>query len=390
MAPQNKRAAASKVPAAKKAKTTPVPEPEDALTLQLNPILAALEASELPGDCCEIFRAALPHCLAEASAERHSFQLKMLDLASDALKRLEEAGRSALKTAEEKASSLHADSAVAATDFEAAQRLATAKQEESNAKSAEVEKLRGEENAAKEELAEAVKNKETFLVEKVQFVADVEAFQKLLDDMWQPLKSGAFPGAQWRKRDKVLAELMEKLKPLGLDESLVEALLVALKLRLDQRTAFAQKAFDCAEGAFEKHKAALAERVAGTATEEETRDRMVTEAEAKVAEIHLKFTEQDKVYDELQNAWAELETTSNAAKSKAASIETEVQAAAADIAARQADLEAALQVAASFVVLKDPPAPVAQEQPVASTEVQEVPEPAISMEAEPEAVAVAA
>ena len=46
---------------------------------------------------------------------------------------------------------------------------------------------------------------------------------------------------QWRKRDKFVAELMEKLGPLNLDASLVEALQAAMGLRKEQRGGFALK-----------------------------------------------------------------------------------------------------------------------------------------------------
>lgn len=389
MAPQNKRAAAvAKVPVmAKKAKTVAVSEPEDPLALQLHPIISALESSDLPADCCEILRSALPLSLAEAADERHGFQNQMLDLAATSLKGLEVAARASLTEAEARAGDLRAQGAVANADFEAAKRLATAKQEECDANSTQVERLRGEEDAAKAKLAEAVEAKDAFQAVKTQLSVDQEEFQKVLDEMWQPLKAASFTGGAWRKRDKVIHELMEKCKPLGLDESLMAGLLAALKLKLDHRTVFAQRALDYAEERFQKHTVSLAEKVAGTASEEEAREKTVIETQARVADIHAKFSEQDKEFDELQNNWAELETTSNKAQSAAVALETDVQAALADVVARQADLDAALGLAASFVLLRDPPP---QEQPAAEESSEVAVEPAITMETEvPEMVAVA-
>jgi len=360
MAPQNKRTAgASKANvAAKKAKVAPTHEIEDPRALQLAPVLAALEASELPADCCEIFRAALPHCIADVSTDRHGFQTKMLDLAVSSLKRSEEVARAALKEAETKAADSQAEGTVTTADFEAAQLLATSKKSESEAKCAEVEKLKSEREAAKSEVANQIQAKEAFFESKTALIAEEEAFQKVLIELWEPLKTYTFQGAQWRKRDKFVAELVEKVVPLNLDASLVEALQAAMGLRKDQRGGFALKAFAAAEEAFEKHKALLAERVAGTAVDEEVRARAVTEAEAKSAEAQEKHSAQDKESDDLQNAWAELETNSNKAESSATTCQNDIQDALLQVEARKTELDAALAVAASFAEMMDPPPPM--------------------------------
>jgi hypothetical protein len=382
MAPQNKRAAGtSKAPVVTKKAKVVASEPEDAFTLQLAPVLSALEAAELPVDCCEIFRVALPHCLAEAAADRHGFQNKMLDLAQSALVRSEEAARKAVEEAEMKASNVRAEGAVSTAEFEAAQLLATSKQSECEAKSAEVERLRSERETAKAELASAVAAKESFAVCKSELISDQEAFQKVLEQMWQPLMAGSLPVQAWRKRDKMIAELMEKLKPLALDASLIEALQVALKLRVDQRTGFAEKAFAHVVEAIEKHTALLAERVAATASEEDVHEKAVTAAEATLAEVQGRFAEQDKECDELQNRWAELETTSNTAKSAKATFDNDLQAALDEVEARKADLDAALAITATLTTLRDPPPPVVPEaelsvpvvEPMCTMEVEAVP-----------------
>merc|ERR1719359_2060694 len=135
----------------------------------------------------------------------------MLDLTANSLKQLEEAGRAGLEEAETKAGSLRAEGTVATAEFEAAKLLATTKKEQCEAKSAEVERLKDEREAAKVALADEEKAKEAFFVKKAELIADQEAFQKVLDDMWQPLKAATFKGTAWQKRNKVLGELIEKL-----------------------------------------------------------------------------------------------------------------------------------------------------------------------------------
>merc|ERR1712178_29606 len=107
----------------------------------------------------------------------------MLDLTAKALQRVEEAGRTVLEDAEARAEALRAKVAEVSADFEAAQRLATAKQDECNAQSAEVDRLRAEREALKAQLAKEEKAMETLLSNKAELVADQEFFQKMLVDI---------------------------------------------------------------------------------------------------------------------------------------------------------------------------------------------------------------
>jgi len=233
-----------------------------------------------------------------------------------------------------------------------------------------------------------------FFDSKTAFIADEEDFQKVLSDLWEPLKTYAFQGAQWRKRDKLVAELVEKLSPLNLDASLVDALQAAMGLRKEHRGGFALKAFDAAEEAFEKHQALLAERVAGTAAEEGLRANAVTEAEATASQAEEKHSAQDKEYDELQNAWAELETNSNKAGSSATMCQKMMQENLLEVESRKTELDAALAVAAAFAEMMDPPPPLlASPAPTAPEDLaldSSVPPVGANMDVEVEAVVVEA
>jgi len=383
MAPQNKRPNVSK--AAVPAKKAKVEHTDDPMTLQLAPIIAALGSSEETVNCCDILRAALPHCLAEATEQRHSFQAKMLDLTASALVGLDAAARTGLAEAQTLADKLRTDATVATSESEVSHTLATAKKEESDAKGVEVEALKGNVDAAKLEVQGEVQKKETFLASKAALIAEHEAFQKVMEEMWQPLRTCSFTGQQWRKRDKVCTDLFEKLAPLSLEESLVEALEVALKLKLEQRSDFALKAFASADEVFDKHTATLAERIAGTAAEEAACDKSVSDAEEKLQVVKGQHAEQDKEYDELQNAWAEAETKAEEAKTAAKGLDAEVEDAIADVETCKSELEAALAVSASFAALRNGPAPVVQQPAAVETEE----EMASDMVVEPQAVAAA-
>jgi len=390
MAPQNKRAVSHtcKEPRspAKKAKSQAVEKPADPLALQLAPILLSLASCETTAASCDTLQAALPHCLTDPKEERHSFQTKMLDLTTSALARLEEATRARLVEAEAIAEGMRAQSATAQADFESAQLVANTKQDESNAKAKDGESCGKDVAAAKDEVKAEMEKKEAFYASKATLIQDQEAFQKVLEELWQPLKASSFLPQQWSKRNKCLNELVEKIKVLALEESLVEALKETLKLKVAQRCAFAEKALACVEDAFDKHLTLLAERIAGAADEEAARDAAVAEAEAKLAVVQSKLAEQDKESMDLQNSWAELETMAGEAKKAAASLENDVQAALEEATACKDALQAAATNVTAFAALCDPPAP----EPVAVAE-KEAEEPqASTMEIEAEVVAAAA
>lgn len=389
MAPQNKRANSTKAPSPSKAKKVKVhdSEPTDPLALQIAPILAALSASKQSATCCDILEAALPHCLGEAPEERHGFQIKMLDLAASALKGLEDAARAELIEAETRAESLRNEALVTRSDFESAQKVADTKKEESDAQGLEVEKFDGNVKSAKLEVEGNAEKKEAFLASKAKLVDEQEAFQTVLNDIWEPLKACKFSPQAWRKRDKSLSDLIEKLRPLAFEASLIEAIQVALKIKVDQRSDFAQKALASAEDAFDKHKALLTERIAETSNEEAACDKAVTEAEAKLAEAQSQHANEDTKYNEFQNLWAELESKAKETKDSASNADTEVLGAQEEVATLKSRLESALEIFQAFVILRDPPTPPPQ-QPAA----EEVPEalmPSPAMEIEAEAVAAA-
>lgn len=392
MAPQNKRANTNPCKEARSpAKKAKVQAPEktvDPIAQQLAPILLALAASEKTAASCDTLQAALPHCLAGAKEERHSFQTKMLDLTTSALSGLEVEARENLAEAEAAAEKFRTEAADAKVDFDSKQLVASAKKEECDAKALEVEKFGKDVDASKSEVKAEVEKKDAFLASKATLSSDQEDFQKALDDLWQPLKAASFTHQQWRKRDKCCAELVEKITALSLDESLVEALRATMKLKLEQRGAFAQRTLACVEEAFTKHQTLLADRVAGAAGEEAARDASIAEAEAKLVVVKAKLAEQDKEDIDLQNVWVELENMAGAAKTSVANLDAEVESALEEVATYKAAVDAAVAHSASFAVLCDPPAPelvaiVAEEEVILNA-------PACAMETEAEAMAVAA
>jgi len=370
----------------KKAKSQPIEKEVDPLTQKLAPIILTLASCETTAASCETLQAALPHCLAGPKEERHSFQEKMLDLTASALTGMGEAACARLAEAEADAENMRAQYGVAQKDFESKQLVANQKKGESDAKAQDVENCGKDVQAAKNEVKAEMEKKEAFLASKAMLIEDQGAFEKALEELWQPLKASSFLPQQWSKRNKCLNELIEKIKVLSLEESLVEALKETVKLKVAQRCAFAQKALTCVEDAFDKHRALLAERITETTHEEAARDAAVAEVNAKLAAVQNKLAEQDNEGMDLQNSWAELETEAAEAKNAAASFEADVQAALEEVTTLKDALQTVVSNVAAFAALCEPQAP---QSAAVAEEAAEEPQ-ACSMEIEAEAVAVAA
>jgi chromosome segregation ATPase len=366
---QNKRAGGAVKPSmpAKRARVADVVDPVAAQ--KVAPILSALEAADMPAVCKEMFRTALHHCL---GTDRHGFKTRMLDMAAVALSRLEEAGRSTLEEAETRSENLRAKVATVSSDFDAAQKLAATKKTECDGKSAEVSTLRAEMEAAKAHLAHEQQAKEELAKINSDLTADQEFFQKVIDGMEQPFS------------DETITELIGKAKNLDIELALVDALGPALKLPVDQRSAFTQRALDIAVQRFKEHMTRQSERLAVMPKAQEGAGAAVDEATAKLEEVLHAFTAQDKEYDELQNAWAELETNSKKEFSNASAFDAEIQAALDEVEARKADLDATRAVMTSFETLRREIPVWTSSEPVLQNVVSD------NMEVQAEAVAAAA
>merc|ERR1712203_559627 len=88
-------------------------------------------------------------------------------------------------------------------------------------------------------------------------------FEHGLTDLWQPLKASEIPGQKWRERDNKLKQLVVKFQAIGVEESLLAGIQLALKMRVDTRGEFAQSTVVAAEEAYTAHISAKKESVDG-------------------------------------------------------------------------------------------------------------------------------
>merc|ERR1719410_3076975 len=105
------------------------------------------------------------------------------------------------------------------------------------------------------------KNAEEVDGRRASLEADLKNWQDGYAEMWSPLKASELVGAGWRKRDKLLAQLADKLNEIDTETSLLAGLQVALKMNVKTRGNFAQATIVFAEDAYTKHVDILKERV---------------------------------------------------------------------------------------------------------------------------------
>lgn len=349
MAPEKKRQNATKAPVvAKKAKVEATPE--DPVLTQLAPIFAALSESNLPPSCTQLLHVALPHCFRGAVEERHAYVNQLLDLTSSYIKADEADKQASLKSAEEKVAALHANIESSKDNVQAAEALASAKLKDVETKNSEVTEATTELEAAKAHV-KAAEDKYTEVVEAVKAAAaDVLAFNNILTELWEPLKSSSFPSNQYRKRDKSIAQLVEKVAPVGIEEALLDAAVAALKQKQEKRDTFAEFTLKCILEQFERHQSLLAERAAATSDKEQE---FVKDAECRRGEKQEALDAKDKEHMQLQNEWADLETAANESKKALKDKESELKDAETDVTQAKAAVSDAVLITEAFTKMKE-------------------------------------
>jgi len=378
MAPHNKRVASpqKKAVGGKRAKTVAVDiTVPPALRSRLEPIFAALGGfEELPDAVRELLRHALPFCVAEvAGEERHDYQLKVLALVSDAFSQVETAKREEVETLEQKVESLKAQLESGKSQMASAEEDAKSHKAASDAQGEKTNEKEAASKAAAQAVEAAKQAVQDFIVKKGEMETGIQAFDKVLEEMWNVLLDGSFPGvhpaARWRKRDALIKELVKTLEPVSMEGSLLDAVTAALKIKTDQRGNFAKLAIDKAGEKFQDHKAKLAADFAASDATEEELKQQVGLAESALEAANAEKTKEDEEHVNLQNKWVEIDEKAFNAKREVESLEKELQAVIAEAAASKERFEAFQAVLAQAQTLgEDPPVPSPAKPAVESPE----------------------
>lgn len=387
MAPQKRIASPQKkAVGGKRAKTAAVDDTvPPALRSKLEPIFAALGGfEELPEAVRDLLRHALPFCVAEVvGEERHDYQLKVLALVADAFSQVETAKREELEASDHKVEALKAQLESAKSKLESSNVDATSHKAASDAQGEKVKEKEAASLTAAQAVATAKKGVQDFVVKKGEMENGIQAFDKVLEEMWNVLLDGSFPGihpsARWRKRDAMIKELVKVLEPVNMEGSLVDAVQAALKIKTDQRLNFAKLALDKAGEKLVEHKAKLAAEFAASDAHEEELKQKVVNAESALEAANAEKKKEEEEHVTLQNKWVEFDEEAFNAKRQVESVEKELQDSVAEAAASKERFEAFQGVLAQAQTLgEDPPAPSPEKPAVESPKTDVAMSPAMS------------
>lgn len=340
---------------AKAQRTEPAPTTADPLLEACQPVFKVLKArgvSEASIANADMLCAALPLALkvSEGVESRHEFQERILDAVADEVSAVVASQKEALSAVEKQAADLEAERVQSTTIEEGiSARIAETLKEVSDTN--EVMKRKQEAlNEAQAALEVAKQKVETADGERQALEQTRDDFVAGLEGLWAPLKASV---KDWRQRNSMLGKLAEKLKQIGVEESLLAALQVALKTPVSSRSEFALTAVASAEDAYAKHIDVLKERVASFAEQEmSARTAAVTDADAQAKTAQEALDAAYEANCAAQNAWLAETTAEVEHKTKmAAYAPTAAELEQKSVAAR-AELASLEEVCSGFEALR--------------------------------------
>jgi hypothetical protein len=302
-----KRAAGAKHQEPKRAKIVdPTEEKCDVVAAVLS------EASDLPEACRNMLRAAVPSALSVVASARHECQANVVAMIGDVFASME-AGLEARSV--DAASKV--DSAVANTarlealqgDAENALTRKLEAVEAARAKLQENEVCRARAQAALQEATAAQKQGS----ESMSLISDEKAaYEAAMKDSFTPLKDGAPEVASNSKQH--VEVILPLCKPIGLDQSLLNAFPSAAAKKLDDRGTFDSMVFQQLEEDISKHIASLAEKLSSGAPAAAEHMVAVQTAQAVVDAAMEEQSERNNALQAAKEEQREAEGTLKAAK----------------------------------------------------------------------------
>jgi len=365
MAP--KRAGATKTAPAKRAKTA-APEA---------PLLEFLgKCDEIPKPCREMLQAAVPICLEVVEAERHKFQIEVLERVSALLSTVEGQKREVISGHETELAEIGVEKDKAAAELDTRKAASAGKKAECDSKQEFVDKAMEVSNAAKKELEGAQAAKAEFDSKKEGLLAEQEGFAKLLGEVFNPLKDGSCAAKGFQKT-KLIDQLKKKLKELGAQESLGDALAATLKMTPEKREGtFAKATMQFAEEYFTKHTAKVAADIGGLDGEEASLTAAIAKAEGVATEKKAALDDLTKEWDAMQDIWIGLSNEEGQAEKELKKIEARIPRVNKNIDKSKFDLEKFLEIPELFAKLKEKStaAPEEPEEPAEEEKAEEAAE----------------
>lgn len=339
----------------------------DPLLVLCQPMFKVIRAS-CSGDAevssAEMLCAALPFALRqpEHAEKRHEFQERILDAVASQLSNAVAEHKDAILAAETEEANLEADKAQSIAVHEGiVSRLAEKVEVRDKAEQAHKEQQSILDDAVVG-LEAAKKSVEVAEGERQSLQETREDFEAGITDLWSPLKASELQGKQWRERERLLVKLSDKLRDMGVEQSLQTALLVALKINVTLRGEFAQSTVSYAEEAYLKHIASLKERIENFGEEVSARTAAVAKAGAKVAAAQEAVDVACEASIVAQNAWVDETTVESEHRAKTMTFAPTAEKITLKLSSAKAALDQHQEVFDSFMRLRTVDRPTAVEE----------------------------
>jgi len=333
---------------------SPVMPVVDPFVDECHPVLALLDESmNLSDHCRNMIRTAAPHALRTQKSERHAYQTEIIAVVASVLADIQQQRNAAVTEVEGTLGLFESSKVTTVAAFEAAteeipRRKAAAAEITSSLKSAgEVVKN------AKAALQTEKASEDSLAGEHASNVSKREEYLRVMTDSWEPLKTSAFPGQQWRERNRAIGIFLEAMAPLDLEESLSDALPIALKTRMDARGKFALLVVQQVETAMTSFINSLTEKVANVDSESAERSKAVMAAQAS---LEVAQEKEKNVMDELvvaENKLLEEETRQLDLEKEIQTFGSRQLALTEQLEQNKASLSSALEAGQKFEFLRD-------------------------------------
>lgn len=331
------------------------------------------ELSSKP-QCSAMLEFMAPQSLGTGREHRHRYQEAVVGMVADLLAGAEAKRLSAVDAARGSAEDLAAAAASADGAVTAAEEKARVRRAERDAKESAYQESLAATAAAKAALEAQRLGAKEAEAEREGAAAKVQELARLLAEKFEPLKAAAFPGKQWRERDRLIHEVDEVLKSIGADASLQAALPLALRSKVEERGRFTHMVVDGADQFLRKRLSDLGELVNVAEAKAGKEAQAVGQAEAVVASAAL---HEDRCTDEFiaeENELMTLDIATKGAEKLARAARKSAEAGARAVLVAEEALAGVEALALSFAALRDgpPPAPPAEaeaaeaEEPVAA------------------------
>jgi len=278
MAPAKRPATSTAGAAAKKAKGPPVGK-------ICKDVASALKSSSLPPHVSTMLSQAMPGCLGACKEERHEFQARVVEMASEAMASVEADLQAKITAAEEKLASADAEKTSREAAVEATKKAAEEKSGLTEAAKKEAEAAAEELKKASEAVKAAEHEQKAGDQKFTQAEAKKEKLQSAVTSVFIPCKDGTVEAAG---KAKAIQEITKLGRAEGFDTALLTSLPSALEKEPSNRGTFDSVVVKQVEDELQKRLDQLAETLAAAAPEREERAQKVSAAAAGLEAAKIK------------------------------------------------------------------------------------------------------